>query len=245
MTQRVLKALDEDDRARLEQVLAHEPDTAGGLMNTDTVTVRPDVSLDVVQRYLRLRGELPPHTDALYVVDRYGAYLGALTLDKILTRSADDLVANAMARETAAIPTDEDSHDVAPPLRVRRLDLGRRWSAHEGHPPSAASRSTTSSTSSRGGEHNMMSMAGLARGRTSSRPRAAPHPPRGVARHQPAHGASPRPGSSASSRANDRARGRAGGADAGRCEHWAASAAAETLALMVRLIWRWAGIRFR
>lgn len=121
VTQQVLKALDEDDRARLEQVLAHEPDTAGGLMNTDTVTVRPDVSLDVVQRYLRLRGELPTHTDALYVVDRYGAYLGALTLDKILTRSPEDLVANAMERETPAIPADEDAHDVA--RRFESADL--------------------------------------------------------------------------------------------------------------------------
>src|SRR3546814_15533100 len=71
VTRQVLKALDADDRARLEAVLAYEPDTAGGLMNTDTVTVRPDVTLDVVQRYLRLRGELPAHTDALFVVDRY------------------------------------------------------------------------------------------------------------------------------------------------------------------------------
>ncbi|HEY0916778.1 MAG TPA: magnesium transporter [Solimonas sp.] len=99
VTQQVLKALDADDRARLESVLAYEPDTAGGLMNTDTVTVRPDVSLDVVQRYLRLRGELPPHTDALFVVDRYGAYLGTLPLDKILTRDPDSLVQAVMEHE--------------------------------------------------------------------------------------------------------------------------------------------------
>src|SRR3546814_6642874 len=65
VTRQVLKALDEDDRARLEAVLAYAPDTAGGLMNTDTVTVRPDVTLDVVHRYLRLRGELPGPTDEI------------------------------------------------------------------------------------------------------------------------------------------------------------------------------------
>lgn len=99
VNQQLLKALDADDRARLESVLAYEADTAGGLMNTDTVTVRPDVSLDVVQRYLRLRGELPPHTDALFVVDRYGAYLGTLPLDKILTRDPDSLVQAVMEHE--------------------------------------------------------------------------------------------------------------------------------------------------
>jgi magnesium transporter len=121
VTREVLKALDADDRTRLEQVLAYEPNTAGGLMNTDTVTVRPDVSLDVVQRYLRLRRELPAHTDALYVVDRYGAYLGALPLDKILTRATDELVANVMEREIPAIPAEEKEHDVA--RRFEAADL--------------------------------------------------------------------------------------------------------------------------
>src|SRR3546814_19322570 len=78
VTRQVLKALDADDRARLEAVLAYEPDTAGGLMNTAPVPVRPDVPLDVVQRYLRLRGEMPAHTDALFVVDRYRPYPGPL-----------------------------------------------------------------------------------------------------------------------------------------------------------------------
>ncbi|HEY1076485.1 MAG TPA: magnesium transporter [Fontimonas sp.] len=160
VTQQVLKALDEDDRTRLEQVLAHEPDTAGGLMNTDTVTVRPDVSLDVVQRYLRLRGELPSHTDALYVVDRYGAYLGALTLEKILTRPPEDLVANAMERETAAIPAAEDSHDVA-----RRFESADLISAPvvnaKGILVGRITVDDVVDVIRAEGEHNMMSMAGL------------------------------------------------------------------------------------
>jgi len=58
VTQQVLKSMDQQDRERLQTVLEYAPDTAGGLMNTDTVTVRPDVTLDVVLRYLRMRGEL-------------------------------------------------------------------------------------------------------------------------------------------------------------------------------------------
>lgn len=121
VTQQVLKALDTGDRSRLEQVLAHEPDTAGGLMNTDTVTVRPDVTLDVVQRYLRLRGEVPEHTDALFVVDRYGSYLGALPLDKILTRAPDALVSSIMERALEAIPAGMDEVEVA--RRFENADL--------------------------------------------------------------------------------------------------------------------------
>lgn len=121
VTQQVLKALDADDRARLESVLAYEPDTAGGLMNTDTVTVRPDVTLDVVQRYLRLRGELPNHTDALYVVDRYSHYLGALPLARILTRGAEELVSNVMERERETMPASLPDERVA--QRFQDADL--------------------------------------------------------------------------------------------------------------------------
>lgn len=121
VTQQVLKALDDDDRARLKSVLAYEPDTAGGLMNTDTVTVRPDVALEVVQRYLRLRGELPPHTDALFVVDRYGAYLGTLPLDKILTRDPDALVQAVMEHEREPLHDHLSDRDVA--QRFENADL--------------------------------------------------------------------------------------------------------------------------
>lgn len=160
VTQQVLKALDADDRTRLEQVLAHESDTAGGLMNTDTVTVRPDVSLDVVQRYLRLRGELPNHTDALFVVDRYGAYLGALSLDKILTRSPDALVASVMARDMGAIAVEESDREVA-----RRFESADLVSAPvintKGELVGRITIDDVVDVIRAEAEHNLMSMAGL------------------------------------------------------------------------------------
>ena len=55
------------------EVLVPE-DTAGGLMNTDTVTVRPDITIDVVLRYLRRHRTLPPMTDSLIVVSRRDNY---------------------------------------------------------------------------------------------------------------------------------------------------------------------------
>src|SRR6185369_16194921 len=70
VTQQLLHNMDQQDRERLSRVLSWPEDTAGGLMSTDTVSVRADVSLEVVQRYLRLRGELPEPTDRLFVVDR-------------------------------------------------------------------------------------------------------------------------------------------------------------------------------
>ncbi len=82
----VLRSMGNQDRQRLESVLCFDDDSAGGLMNVDTVIVGSDVSLDVVLRYLRLRGEIPDQTDSLIVVDRNDIYLGVLSLSVLLTR---------------------------------------------------------------------------------------------------------------------------------------------------------------
>ena len=121
VTGQILRAMDARDRARLEQVLSYPGDTAGGLMNTDTVTVRPDVSLEVVQRYLRLRGELPDHTDALFVVDRYGHYLGSLPLVQIVTGAADDIVSDVMVRDSNPVEATLADTEVA--KRFENFDL--------------------------------------------------------------------------------------------------------------------------
>jgi len=82
----VLQSMGEQDRVRLEAVLSYPEDCAGGLMNIDTVTVRPNVSIDVVLRYLRLRGQLPAMTDYLYVVNRNDKFVGLLAIADILTK---------------------------------------------------------------------------------------------------------------------------------------------------------------
>ena len=109
----VLRAMDRQDRERLEQVMSYPEDSAGGLMNPDVVTVRPDVSLDVVLRYLRLRGELPRVFDQLFVVDRTGKYLGQLKLADVLTSEPTDLVSDLIDTSTEAIPVNMSARQVA------------------------------------------------------------------------------------------------------------------------------------
>ncbi len=81
VTRQLLRSMDQQDRERLRTVLAFEENSAGGLMNTDTVSVRADVTLEVVLRYLRMRGELPEKTDTLFIVDRNDRYLGTVQPD--------------------------------------------------------------------------------------------------------------------------------------------------------------------
>lgn len=113
VTQQALDAMDHQDRQRVEAVLSYDEDTAGGLMNTDTVTVRRDVTLDVVLRYLRVRGELPPATDSLFVVDRYDHYIGTLPLSRVLTHKPTELVRDVLEDETEAFDANTEDSIVA------------------------------------------------------------------------------------------------------------------------------------
>ena len=109
----VLKSMDRENRERLEQALSYEEDTAGRLMNPDVVTVRADTTVDVVLRYLRLRGELPDHTDHLYVVSRRHQYLGRIALQSLLTHAASTPINQLMDDEQPAIGVEESSDQVA------------------------------------------------------------------------------------------------------------------------------------
>jgi len=113
VTQQALAGMDYQDRQRLEAVMAYDEDTAGGLMNTDTVTVRRDVTLDVVLRYLRTRGELPNATDSLFVVDRYDHYMGTLPLTKVLTSKPTELVRDVMVVDVEAFTAETAEHSIA------------------------------------------------------------------------------------------------------------------------------------
>lgn len=103
VVQGVLAGMDKQNRRQLEQILSWPEDSAGGLMNVDALTVRADVSLEVVLRYLRSRGDLPEHLDRLVVVNRYGRYLGILPVNAVLTSDPSASVSAVMDREVEPI----------------------------------------------------------------------------------------------------------------------------------------------
>ncbi|NOX67969.1 MAG: magnesium transporter [Gammaproteobacteria bacterium] len=112
LTQEVLRTMDQQDRDRLHQVLAYDEDSAGGLMNIDIVTVRPDVTLEVVLRYLHARGHIPDGTDCIFVVNRNNEYQGALLLSRLLTQDPELLVTEVMSADIEPIPAQTPSEKV-------------------------------------------------------------------------------------------------------------------------------------
>ena len=109
----LLKSMDRENRERLEQVLSYPEDSAGRLLNPDIITVRADVNVDVVLRYLRLRGEVPEHTDHLFVVSRRHQYLGRISLSALLTHEPATPINELLDDEQPAIDVTESEAEVA------------------------------------------------------------------------------------------------------------------------------------
>ncbi|MDF4604681.1 magnesium transporter, partial [Vibrio parahaemolyticus] len=106
LSREVLSQMDSADRARVETALSYPEDTAGGLMNTDVITIRGDVDVDVVLRYLRMKGELPEATDALYVIDDESKLIGELPITTLITTQPDVKIIDVMEDADDAITVD-------------------------------------------------------------------------------------------------------------------------------------------
>jgi magnesium transporter len=113
LSQEVLAGMDASDRARVEAILSYPEDSAGGLMNTDAITVQPRHSVELVLRYLRLRKRLPDAMDALIVVNAQDEYLGVLPISRLLTSDPSVTVREIMDSEATAIPVEMSDTEVA------------------------------------------------------------------------------------------------------------------------------------
>ena len=118
----LLLTLDFKHRERLNKVLSYPENSAGGLMNTDFITVRPDVSIRAVIRYLRLLKEMPVDTDQVFVVDRNFNYLGSLLITSLLTAEPQEMVEKFISNDfSKPVVADTDESEVALLFEQRNL----------------------------------------------------------------------------------------------------------------------------
>lgn len=113
VTQDVLNVMDDQNRQRVEAILSYPEDTAGGLMNTDTVTIRADITLDVVLRYLRRHESIPATTDNLIVVNRKDELIGLLPISILLVSDPSITVREIMETDFHRITADTPDDQVA------------------------------------------------------------------------------------------------------------------------------------
>lgn len=113
VTHEVLQSMNKQYRERLESVLSYPEDSAGGLMDLDAIIVRSNITLDVVLRFLRQKGDMPRHTDRIIIIDRYGYYQGVLPIRRLLTEDPNVTVASVMRTDVDVINVATNDADVA------------------------------------------------------------------------------------------------------------------------------------
>lgn len=156
----ILATMDAQDRLRAEKAMSYGEDTAGFIMNTDTITLRSEVTVDVVIRYLRLKAELPENTDTLYVVNRNDFLIGTLSLSRLLTSSPDVNVEDIMDDEPDALTVNMEEREVA--SMFERYDwLSAPVVDEDGKLVGRITIDDVVDIIREDAEHSMMSMAGL------------------------------------------------------------------------------------
>ncbi|NTV96162.1 MAG: magnesium transporter [Thiobacillus sp.] len=121
VVQELMKSLDHAKRAQVESSLSYDEDSVGALMDYDFVTIRCDVTLETALRYLRRLGDLPEHTDKLFVVERDQILIGTLPLKRMLVHDPDAHVAAVMSDEPVTFHPSDDASDAS--QAFERYDL--------------------------------------------------------------------------------------------------------------------------
>lgn len=121
VVQELMKSLDDAKRLQVESSLAYDEDSVGALMDYDFVTIRADVTLEAALRYLRILGDLPSHTDKLFVVERDRRVVGVLPVKRLLIHDPEVHVAAVMSDEPVTFHPSDDASDAA--QAFERYDL--------------------------------------------------------------------------------------------------------------------------
>lgn len=117
----LLLTLDNKHRDNLKQILSYPSDTAGGLMNTDIITIRNSVTIRTVIRYLRLLGSMPKDTDQIFVVDKDFKYLGSVYLANLLSNPPETIIGEIITSSMAVIDGNTEEVEVANLFQQRNL----------------------------------------------------------------------------------------------------------------------------
>ncbi|CDL84253.1 magnesium transporter [Xenorhabdus szentirmaii] len=120
-TRRLLTYLEPSQRNRIREVLQYHKDSIGQMMDFEFVTVRGNVTLSTVQRFLRSRGSIPEATDKIFVIDRQNRLQGELSLTTLLINAPDKLVSDVMNTDTVTFSPEQKGEDAA--SAFERYDL--------------------------------------------------------------------------------------------------------------------------
>ena len=108
-----LQTRDEEEREQVKAAMSYADNQVGAIMDFELVSIRADVTCEVVLRYLRRFDSLPDHTDKIFVVDENDVLQGVLPIRKLLVADPEDMVADVMATEVVRFRPEDDVEEAA------------------------------------------------------------------------------------------------------------------------------------
>ena len=113
LIKKTIKSLDKQNQDRLSRVLSFPDDTAGGLMNTDTINIRSSMTVEVLLKYLRRLKKLPDQTDIVFVTDIMNKYFGFVSIQDLLVANTGTFISDIMVKDSNIIDPYLNQHEVA------------------------------------------------------------------------------------------------------------------------------------
>ena len=117
----VQEGLSHEERAQLRAAMSYPEESVGARMDFEMISIRQEVTLEVVLRFLRRFDSLPDHTDQVFVVDRQGKFLGSLPVSQILVHEPSASVEDLMQSDILTLNPLDDAGDAA--QAFERYDL--------------------------------------------------------------------------------------------------------------------------
>lgn len=113
LTGRLLATVEPALRARMLDMVQLDRDRVGRVMDFNILTVREDVTLATVQRFLRKRKSMPGGTDKLFITNKDNQLLGELLLTDILLNKPKTLVSDVMNARPTTFQLNDKAEDAA------------------------------------------------------------------------------------------------------------------------------------
>ena len=110
--QDILNKMDQDDKADVEKLLTFEPDTAGGIMTTEYISIRSGNTVEKTLKYLQENTEQDT-TYYLYVVDPQNVLKGVVSLRDIVSSTFDTKMIDITNPNVKSVLYNVDQEEVA------------------------------------------------------------------------------------------------------------------------------------
>ena len=109
----ILQRLDPEGIQEIEDLLTYDPNSAGGIMNTEAVRVHDEVTVGEIRRIVQETPNLPDHVFYVYVVDEDERLVGLVRLRELVVSVSDTPVREVMQTELVSVTPDTDQEEVA------------------------------------------------------------------------------------------------------------------------------------